>query len=311
MSRRRLEQPWSFYTSAVLLDGCACPFCHAILTGTECPSHGRVVEVDGNRAAWDTRAAALAEAETWDAWAAARTGVNVRMDVPGWLNDNRTTRRLRRRFPKLANPSGWRMLDIGGTCRDSIRFLRSNAARVDQVEVSAGSQALAIVNLETSGIDDWPERVFFHTVAAETLPFADDTFDLVFSRATIHHTDRARSVPELHRVLNPGGLLLLVEAYLSPLMQPLMRARRQVARDDRGTDRPLSRADLALIREWFPGLWVYQYNVVWLPWSQTLHKTRWGHALTPRVWRLDLALGRMGGLAWLLGQQCLVGATKG
>jgi len=50
-----------------------------------------------------------------------------------------------------------------------------------------------------------------HTVAAdaERLPFADDSFDLVFGHAVLHHIPHLeRAFAELARVLVPGGTLL-------------------------------------------------------------------------------------------------------
>jgi len=54
-------------------------------------------------------------------------------------------------------------------------------------------------------------RVRFHgQQPAETLPFADGRFDLVMSQYGLEYTDLARSVPELLRVLKPGGQVRLV-----------------------------------------------------------------------------------------------------
>jgi ubiquinone/menaquinone biosynthesis C-methylase UbiE len=44
---------------------------------------------------------------------------------------------------------------------------------------------------------------------AEKLPFADDTFDLVFGHAVLHHLpDVGAALAEMHRVLQPGGTLV-------------------------------------------------------------------------------------------------------
>ena len=41
---------------------------------------------------------------------------------------------------------------------------------------------------------------------AETLPYPDSSFDLVYSWGVIHHSeDPARIIKEIHRVLKPGG----------------------------------------------------------------------------------------------------------
>jgi SAM-dependent methyltransferase len=50
-----------------------------------------------------------------------------------------------------------------------------------------------------------------HTVQAdaESLPFADESFDLVLGHAILHHIpDLDRAFTEFHRVLRPGGRLL-------------------------------------------------------------------------------------------------------
>jgi ubiquinone/menaquinone biosynthesis C-methylase UbiE len=53
-------------------------------------------------------------------------------------------------------------------------------------------------------------NVEFQQADAEDLPFAAATFDLVTCRIAAHHfPDPARFVSEVHRVLRPGGLLVL------------------------------------------------------------------------------------------------------
>ncbi len=59
--------------------------------------------------------------------------------------------------------------------------------------------------------------VSIHTVAAwgESLPFADNQFDVVYGRAVLHH---ARDLPalcrEVRRILRPGGLALWVREHV-------------------------------------------------------------------------------------------------
>src|SRR6185295_13242807 len=44
---------------------------------------------------------------------------------------------------------------------------------------------------------------------AESLPFDDDSFDLVYSNGVLHHTpNTARAVAEIRRVLKPGGRVI-------------------------------------------------------------------------------------------------------
>ncbi|WP_349630397.1 class I SAM-dependent methyltransferase [Bradyrhizobium canariense] len=50
---------------------------------------------------------------------------------------------------------------------------------------------------------------------SERLPFADDTFDLVFARAVLHHTrDLDGACREMFRVLRPGGMLIAAREHV-------------------------------------------------------------------------------------------------
>ncbi len=46
---------------------------------------------------------------------------------------------------------------------------------------------------------------------AESMEFADGTFDFVFGSGILHHLDYAKAMAELRRVLKPGGVVLFTE----------------------------------------------------------------------------------------------------
>jgi ubiquinone/menaquinone biosynthesis C-methylase UbiE len=59
----------------------------------------------------------------------------------------------------------------------------------------------------------------FQQAMAEELPFANASFDLVFSTMTFHHwSDQGRGIAEIARVLTPGGRWLLAEFVASGFM---------------------------------------------------------------------------------------------
>jgi SAM-dependent methyltransferase len=50
---------------------------------------------------------------------------------------------------------------------------------------------------------------------SERLPLADETFDVVFARAVLHHTRNLElACSEMHRVLRPGGVLVAVREHV-------------------------------------------------------------------------------------------------
>ena len=98
--------------------------------------------------------------------------------------------------------AGKRLLEVGcGMGTDLLQFARGGA-RVTGVDLTSRSIEISRHHLELYGASG-----DFATADAETLPFADESFDVVYSNGVLHHTpDTARAVREIHRVLRPGGL---------------------------------------------------------------------------------------------------------
>jgi len=98
-------------------------------------------------------------------------------------------------------------------------------ARLLYVGIGNGKAAEKIVHMtgcELVGFDLLPEmvrsakryatgRVELLAADAEQLPFADRSFDVVISESVTAFTQWQRSLPEYHRVLEPGGFLGLNE----------------------------------------------------------------------------------------------------
>jgi ubiquinone/menaquinone biosynthesis C-methylase UbiE len=96
-------------------------------------------------------------------------------------------------------------LEIGaGTGYFSLNLLQLGAVeRVTASDISPGMLDALADTAEDLGLE--VETV---QAGAEELPFADESFDLVFGHAVLHHVpDLDRALAELLRVLRPGGMI--------------------------------------------------------------------------------------------------------
>ena len=93
---------------------------------------------------------------------------------------------------------GRTVLDIGAGTGKLTRLLVPSGARVVAVEPVAEMRAL--IGADVEAVD----------ATAERLPFADASADVVTVAQAFHWFDHERALPELHRVLRPGGALALV-----------------------------------------------------------------------------------------------------
>jgi SAM-dependent methyltransferase len=101
---------------------------------------------------------------------------------------------------------GKRVLEIGcGLGTDGAQFAQAGANYVG-MDLSAASVVLAGRNLQQRGV---PANCLVSD--AEALPFADCTFDVVYSHGVLHHTPNLpAAVAEVHRVLRPGGRAIVM-----------------------------------------------------------------------------------------------------
>jgi SAM-dependent methyltransferase len=105
---------------------------------------------------------------------------------------------------RLVDFNGYRgkaVLEVGcGAGVDLARFAKGRA-RVTGVDLAASAIALATANFEQQGLDGE-----FHVADGEQLPFADNTFDLVYAHGVVPYTPNPhRLVEECRRVLKPAA----------------------------------------------------------------------------------------------------------
>ena len=102
-------------------------------------------------------------------------------------------------------PSPTEILDVGCGTGRLLRAAdeRFPGARLEGIDAAEGM----IEQARASG-----GRANFQLATAESIPFPDAQFDLVFSTMTFHHwADQQKGISEIARVLKPGGRWVLAD----------------------------------------------------------------------------------------------------
>ncbi|MBI2839971.1 MAG: methyltransferase domain-containing protein [Acidobacteria bacterium] len=111
-----------------------------------------------------------------------------------------------RYLPRLVDFNGHkgrRLLEVGcGIGIDLVRFAKGGA-RVTGVDLSETAIRLTRTNFQSRGMSNGAQMIIGN---GEQLPFAENTFDVVYAHGVIQYTaDAARLIADCRRVLKPGG----------------------------------------------------------------------------------------------------------
>ena len=116
-----------------------------------------------------------------------------------------------RYLPRLVDFGGFRgkrLIEVGcGIGTDLTRFARGGAV-VTGVDLAQRSIELARANLMLHGVDGQTD---LRVANGEALPFADDSFDVVYGHGVLQYTaDARRMVEECRRVLRQSGTAIFM-----------------------------------------------------------------------------------------------------
>jgi ubiquinone/menaquinone biosynthesis C-methylase UbiE len=143
-----------------------------------------------------------------DHWEADPCGAKLSSAEPGtaafFAEVERTRYELEPFIHEFAQFSRWKgrdVLEVGvGLGTDFVQFARAGANAVG-IDLTDAAVALVDKRVRLEGL---PVKVL--SADAESLPFDDRSFDLVYSWGVLHHTPNTeRAIAEVHRVLKDGG----------------------------------------------------------------------------------------------------------
>jgi ubiquinone/menaquinone biosynthesis C-methylase UbiE len=117
-------------------------------------------------------------------------------------------------YMNLAPLAGKRVLQVGGKGLAAMVFLAAGAAEAWLITPMLGELRCARAIAQVLGFADR-----FHGVAAiaEELPFGPGSFDGAYAGGCVHHMVTALALPEIARILKPGGRFSAIEPWRAPL----------------------------------------------------------------------------------------------
>ena len=135
-----------------------------------------------------------------------------------------------------------------GNGDQAIAAARLGAALAIGIDISEVSIANARRQAEQAGVGD---RCVFLVADCEDTRLPDESVEVVLCSGMLHHLDLARALPELRRILKPGGAALAVEALDHNPLFKLYRRLTPAMRTDWEKRHILRVSDLDLARRHF------------------------------------------------------------
>lgn len=205
----------------------------------------------------------------------------------------------------MAAHNGGRFLEIGSaTWMSWVNRIGLEPGSLDCINISEAELEHGVTAAEQTRV-----KPKFHIMDAHSLDFEENSFDVVFGKAILHHLDYAVALDEIKRVLKPGGIMVFME----PLdINPAMRMVRALTPALRTPDEePIRGKHLALFNERFDvTLFPIQLlsAVASLP-SRTLFRTP-ENGLTRTMFKLDRWLSTVPGIRLWFRSVVIVGRKR-
>jgi SAM-dependent methyltransferase/uncharacterized protein YbaR (Trm112 family) len=113
----------------------------------------------------------------------------------------------------LGAVTGGRFLQLGGKGIHAVKWLLAGAREAWLVTPMLGEVYCAIALAKESGVMD---RLRCVVGVAEEIPLVDNFFDAVHSGGCVHHMTTELAMPEIARILKPGGRFSCMDPWRAP-----------------------------------------------------------------------------------------------
>lgn len=117
-------------------------------------------------------------------------------------------------YRHLAATRHGRVLQLGGKGSHALKLLQAGASEAWLLSPMVGELGFAREAARKLGLQD---RLRCVAGIAEEMPFADESFDAIYSPSSVHHMVTALAFPECRRTLRPGGRFASPEIWRAPL----------------------------------------------------------------------------------------------
>ena len=162
-------------------------------------------------------------------------------------------------FHLLGEVAGKRVLEYG--CGDGLNTVVLARRKADLISLDISADLIKVARMRV-GFDTPDSRVKFVVGSAHDLPIPDESIDIVFGMAILHHLDLAASSAEVYRVLKKGGRAIFQEPIRNSKLMGFVRKLIPFQQADLSPfERPLTDAELADYARAFSGCKVRSFSL--------------------------------------------------
>lgn len=160
-------------------------------------------------------------------------------------------------YSHIAPIQGKRVMQLGGKGAHAVKLLLAGASEAWAVTPMLGEARCAIALAQAVGVAD---RLRCVVAIAEELPFAENSFDAIYSGGCLHHMVTSAAMPEAARILNHGGKFAATDAWRAPLYS--IGTKLLGKREPNAYCRPLSKERVAPLKQAFSTSEVVQHGTL-------------------------------------------------